>query len=748
MAELPEHLGLNALIIEDNIDDLELILYELKRSFGAVRYTHVQSSSEYLSELEKNIAADPANRFNVVLSDWAVPGYDAFSALEALQRFDSTIPFIIVSGAIGETAAVALTKAGAYDFVFKEQPDLLSHIIPKALEWTEQKKREAVQRAEIEIQNRALQSSPIAIAIIDGGGRIEWINGAFETLTGWSSLELLGHPFWEFCDEYDPADCKKIFRKLELKNIFQTEGSARRKDGSRYNEFQQMVKLTKAEDKAQRYMLIRQDISSLKQYRSRLEIDAELPYLLANCQTEGCLYEQTSAYIRRAFGADKVGFTKILAQGEPENHWFGDDMNALQPQSGENEVRFPLLINGSLRAICVANWKKPPIDGTDLLISYALEKIEPSISKLIAQETAQEWLKRLSLLDILNEYFATGQNMHHAMQKILRIIKETLHADSICLHIKNSDGTMKILNRDGFHSSMFKETQSRDEKNVELAAREKRIISEPDLQKSTALSPQFRAFIENEGFVAQYCIPVVLADDVRGVLALFSRVNFKPDQTWLAFGQAAAYQIGIALQMQSIIKALDKAYNDLEAANESIIEGLSSALEFRDEETEGHTVRVTALFMTFAANFVQNDDELKRMRIGSLLHDIGKIGIPDAVLNKPGLLTPEERSTIQKHPLISKEIISRIPSLHDCIDIPLYHHEKFDGTGYPFGLKGENIPLSARIFAIIDVYEALVSDRPYRKAWPKQKALEYIRDNAGTHFDPAIALKFVNLNSD
>jgi len=150
--------------------------------------------------------------------------------------------------------------------------------------------------------------------------------------------------------------------------------------------------------------------------------------------------------------------------------------------------------------------------------------------------------------------------------------------------------------------------------------------------------------------------------------------------------------------------------------------------------------------MSFASRFIQDENELKKLRIGSLLHDIGKIGIPDAILNKPGPLTPEERAVMQKHPLISKEILSRIPSLSDFIDIPLYHHEKYDGTGYPYGLKGEEIPLAARIFAVIDVYEALTCDRPYRKAWSKEKAIEYIRDNAGTPFDPEIALRFMELN--
>ncbi len=746
MAELPEHLKLNALMIEDNIDDLELVVYELKKAFDTVRYTHVQKFTEYVAALEKNVSADPEDRFNVVLSDWAVPGYDAFSALESLQRIDPTIPFIIVSGAIGETAAVALIKAGAYEFVLKNQANRLTHIIPKAFEWAEQKRRETEQQSQIEIQNRALQLSPIAIAILNRDGRIEWINPAFNALTGWSTVELMGHYFWEYCDQDDPSDSRKIFKELETKNIFQMEGSAKRKDGSRYSEFRQMVKLTKPGDTTQRFMLIRQDISSLKQYRSRLEIDAELPSILANCQTEACLYEQTAAYLRRAFNADRVGFTKMLEQGEPERGWYGDDMGASMPRSGEDEARFPLLLNGTLRAFCVVHWNRPPIEGTDLLISHALEKIDQPLSKLIAQETAEEWLKRLSLLDILNEYFAAGQNMHEAMQKIIHIIKETLRADSICLHIKNPDGSMMVRNREGFNSHLSESALPHDEKNVEIAAREKRIVFEPDLRTSAGFSPQFSAFIEQEGFITQYCIPVVLANEVRGVMTLYFRSRFEPDQTWLAFGQAAAYQIGIVLQMQNIIEALNKAYRDLEAANESIIEGLSSALEFRDEETEGHTVRVTELFMNFASHFVRDENELRKMRIGSLLHDIGKIGIPDAVLNKPGPLTPEERIIIQQHPLISKEILSRIPSLYDCIDIPLYHHEKFDGSGYPFGLKAESIPLAARIFAIIDVYDALVSDRPYRKAWPKEKALEYIREHRGTHFDPDIAMKFVDVS--
>ncbi len=441
MAELPEHLELNALIIEDNEDDLELLVYELKKAFASLRYVHAQSGSEYEAALEKGMSARTEDRFNVVLSDFMVPSYDAFSALESLKRVDPTIPFIIVSGAIGESAAIALTKAGAYDFVLKDQVNRLTHIISKAFEWTEQKRLEAQQKKQIEIQNRALQSSPIAIAILDQDGTIEWVNSAFTTLTGWSVQELLGHPFWEFSDTCDQADREKSFLELETNNIFQKEGSARRKDGSRYSEFRQMVKLTKSGDTAQRFMLIRQDISTLKQYRSRLEIDAELPYILNNCPAEACLYEQCAAYIRRAFGAERVGFIKMLPQGEPEGRWHGDDMSASQPRAGEDEARFPIMLDGSPRALCVIRWNQVPLEGTNLLISYALEKLAQPLSKLIAQAAAEEWLKRLSLLDTLNQYCAAGQNLHEAFQKIIRIIKETLRAI----------GELKKLGIDNFH---------------------------------------------------------------------------------------------------------------------------------------------------------------------------------------------------------------------------------------------------------------------------------------------------------
>ncbi|MDD3699878.1 MAG: HD-GYP domain-containing protein, partial [Atribacterota bacterium] len=180
-------------------------------------------------------------------------------------------------------------------------------------------------------------------------------------------------------------------------------------------------------------------------------------------------------------------------------------------------------------------------------------------------------------------------------------------------------------------------------------------------------------------------------------------------------------------------------------AYDTTIEGWAQALELRDRETEGHTRRVADLTVKLAQALGVKSEDLIHIRRGALLHDIGKMGIPDRILLKPGPLTPEEWEIMKKHPVYAWELLSPIKYLRPALDIPYYHHERWDGTGYPRGLKGEEIPLSARIFAVVDVWDALTSDRPYRPAWSQEKALQYIKEQSGHHFDPRVVEKFLGL---
>ncbi|HLF90898.1 MAG TPA: HD domain-containing phosphohydrolase [Anaerolineales bacterium] len=179
---------------------------------------------------------------------------------------------------------------------------------------------------------------------------------------------------------------------------------------------------------------------------------------------------------------------------------------------------------------------------------------------------------------------------------------------------------------------------------------------------------------------------------------------------------------------------------------EAFLEGWILGLELRDVETRRHAHRVTELSTEMAATMGIDESDIMYLRWGALLHDIGKIGVPDSILLKPGPLTPEEWVTMRKHTTYAYEMLSRVSFLGPAIEIPVFHHEKWDGTGYPNGLKGEQIPLSARIFAVVDVWDALNSKRPYREEpWEKEKILTLIREQSGKHFDPAVVRVFLEL---
>jgi putative two-component system response regulator len=190
---------------------------------------------------------------------------------------------------------------------------------------------------------------------------------------------------------------------------------------------------------------------------------------------------------------------------------------------------------------------------------------------------------------------------------------------------------------------------------------------------------------------------------------------------------------------------LREAHAQLLDAYEATIAGLSHALDLRDRETEGHSRRVTELTVRLAGALNMSDEEIKHLRRGALLHDVGKIGIPDSILHKPAELTDEEWAIMRRHPQFAYDMLSAIEYLRPALDIPYSHHERWDGTGYPRGLKGEEIPMVARLFAVADVWDAVTSNRPYRGAWTEEEAFAYIREQSGKHFDPKVVDLFFSV---
>lgn len=305
--------------------------------------------------------------------------------------------------------------------------------------------------------------------------------------------------------------------------------------------------------------------------------------------------------------------------------------------------------------------------------------------------------------------------------------------------------TLNCAGRKGFRTSALQFTDiGLGHGLAGKAALERKAIYVPGFRSESdgsLSSPDLAA----EDFVAYYGVPLIAKGELKGVLEIYHRSPVSPDEEWLMFIDALAGQAAIAIDNASLFTNLKQANMELRLSYDNTLEGWARALELRDVETEGHSRRVTEMTVWLARMMGIGESDLVHIRRGALLHDIGKMGIPDTILLKAGKLTDEEWGIMRQHPVYAHEMLSAIIYLRPALDIPYCHHEKRDGTGYPRGLKGEGIPLSARIFAIADVWDALNSDRPYRNAWPFRKTLVFIREQTGRHFDPRVVETFLNV---
>lgn len=299
----------------------------------------------------------------------------------------------------------------------------------------------------------------------------------------------------------------------------------------------------------------------------------------------------------------------------------------------------------------------------------------------------------------------------------------------------------------GFHTQAMQRAQLRLGEGIAgQSALERRTIEVSDISAEKELVRQ--EILRREGFYCMFVAPMITKGQMRGVLELYTRKPSRPNEEWMDFLEALATQAAIAIDNAQLYKDLQRSNLELSLAYDATIEGWSHALDLKDKETEGHTLRVTDWSIKLAALAGMHEAEIVHLRRGALLHDIGKLGIPDHILGKPDKLTDDEREIMRQHPVFGYNMIRPIEFLRPAADIPYCHHERWDGTGYPQGLSGDQIPYSARLFAIVDVWDAITSDRPYRKAWTPDQALDYIRSERGRKFDPEIVDLFLKLVDD
>jgi response regulator RpfG family c-di-GMP phosphodiesterase len=645
------------LFVEDSDDDAHLILRELQRGGYAVEFERVETAEAMQAALARQ-------QWDLIISDYSLPQFNAPDALALLQASQIDLPFIIASGTIGEETAISALKAGAHDFVIKGN---LARLIP------------AIQREmrEAKLRNEHFQRERELEAIASVGAALR----KAKTLD-----EMLSH---------------LLENTLEIIQV---------KSGSiwMYDATTDEIKLT-----VHRAWDVKGAITSVRS-------GEDIP---------GYVVRSGTSIISREFQSD----VRIL------------EKNRIHIPEGIGGACIPLFSNENIVGVLFIHVNLPrEISAGEIRILNALAEIGGNAlhrAHLLEQSIKQiEQLNSLRTIDIAISTLGLQSALDTVLDQVISQLK--VDAASILL-IKPENNHLVYSGGRGFRTELIKSTDMEMGRgHAGRAALEKKVIFIKDLNAASEsfIRDELRA---DEQFVCYFAVPFIAKGEPKGVLEIFNRTPLRIDMEWLNFLDTLSWQTAIAVDNALLFESLQHSNSELEMAYNATIEGWSHALDLRDKETEGHSLRVTEMTLKLASTFGMNDEQLMNIKRGALLHDIGKMGVPDSILLKAGALTEEEWEIMRQHPQFAYDLLSPISYLQQALDIPYCHHEKWDGSGYPRGLKGEEIPLAARIFAVVDVWDALTNERSYRPAWSSEKATEYIRSNSGTFFDPQMVEKFL-----
>jgi PAS domain S-box-containing protein len=404
----------------------------------------------------------------------------------------------------------------------------------------------------------------------------------------------------------------------------------------------------------------------------------------------------------------------------------------------------PLVIEGrSIGALTIGS--KNEIAQVEFRMLAAIADLAASaIHRMTLYEETQLRLQRLNSLGTINSAISSSMDLRLTLKVLVDQIIIQDQADAADVLLLNPHTLMlDYAAGQGFRYRTIERTRLRlGEPQAGIAALERRPVEIHDL--SLTQHPQRDALLQ-EGFTTYYAVPLIAKGQVKGVLETFRRVPPIQDPDWRKFLEELGRQAAIAIDNAEQHEKIQRSNEELTLAYDATIEGWSYALDLRDKETEGHSQRVAEWTVRLARAMNIGPQELVHIRRGALLHDIGKVGLPDKILRKTGPLDEDEWVVMRDHPIHAHGLISSITFLRPALDIPYCHHEKWDGTGYPRKLKGEEIPVAARIFSVIDVWDALTSKRSYRDAWSQDEALLYIAEQSGKHFDPRVVVEFFKL---
>lgn len=437
---------------------------------------------------------------------------------------------------------------------------------------------------------------------------------------------------------------------------------------------------------------------------------------------------------------------KIISSGSLYSDWVKrDPLYGLPMPAGQRRmaVCVPLTTeNKSIGAIWLS--RQDAFGESDVQLLAAISDMAANaLHRMLLHEQTQRRVQRLSALRAVDMAISASMDLRVVFNVLLEQLRTQLHVDAASvLLLRPQMQTLEHTASRGFQTNLINQTRLRlSDRLVGRAILEHRTLRVDNLAEQAEDFLRVRG-LSSEGFVVYYIAPLVVKGQLVGALELFHRSELFPDKEWLDFLDMLAGQAAIAIDNATLFNDLQRSNMDLHLAYDTTLEGWVNALDLRVGEGTDHTKSITEVTVNLARRMGVVDSDLVHVRRGALLHDIGKMAIPDTILLKPGPLADDEWQLMKRHPEFARDLLWPTGYLRPAVDIPYCHHERWDGTGYPRGLAGTDIPLAARVFTVVDVWDALCSDRPYRKAWPDQAVHDYLAQQSGKQFDPEVVSVF------
>ena len=745
------------------VEDERIVAKDIQSSLQKLGYVvpdMVSSGEEAIAKVEKG---DP----DLVLMDIMLKGnMDGVEAAEQIRsRFN--VPVVYLTAHADDYTLQRAKMTESFGYILKPFEEKELHTtIEMALH-----KHKMERKLEQQVST-ILKSIGDGVIAVDREGGVTFMNPVAEALTGWKAEEVLGKSLGEIVIIIEQETGESLERPLaatlEGAVVNAVDLILISREGRKIPIDYRVSPIRDEEDNISGEVLTLRDITQLRGAQDGLKRTAEalgdqtgiLKSILDSMGDGVVVAEENGEFLLFNPAAEQI--TGIGATETTLDEWsqtYGilfpdmvtpvptDELPFVRAMRGEevNQEEYFLRNSQVPKGVFVTTTARQLKDEKGNLKGSVAVLHDVTESKKKGEQI-QRNLQRLSALRNIDMAITASHDLRVILNVILDQVTTQLRVDTADVLLLNPYTQMlEYAAGRGFRTDAVPYTQIRLGKgHAGRAALERKTVNIPNLLEEAGDLKKAELWTD-EGFISYYGAPLIAKGQVKGVLEVFHRAPLDPDREWIDFLETLSGQAAIAIDNAELFEGLQRTNAELTLAYDNTLEGWSRALDLRDKETEGHTQRVTDMTLGLARTMGLGEDEIIHIRRGALLHDIGKMGIPDGILLKDADLTDEERAIMGKHPIYAYEMLSPIDYLHAALAIPYCHHEKWDGTGYPRGLKGDVIPLAARIFAVVDVWDALRSDRPYRKGWPTEKVLEHIQALSGTHFDPQVVDVFLEM---